>query len=158
MEQSILLKRQTNVRALRDGFLIFIGFVAMVILVGCWPTWQLYRSFDRIEEKLKARITPEEIRRWGTNVLEENRSGFASYEELPTNMPDSLLRVFKHPPYVVINESPTNENGQVKHRWLTVWWGSGLLGHCGLEIGSTNFLGARVGDEWAGGVYFWKDR
>lgn len=146
-------------RALRDGFLIALGFIAIVILVGCWPTWQLYHSFDRIEGKLKTRITPEEIRSWGTNVLEEKRPGFSSYEELRTNLPASLRGVFKHPPRVVINESPTNENGQVEHRWLTVWWGSGLLGHCGLEIGSTNFLGSsKGGDEWAQGVYFWKDR
>jgi hypothetical protein len=73
--------------------------------------------------------------------------------ELGTNFPAQLLALYRHPPYIQVQEANTNSPASV-----FLMWGGGFIGHCGFEIGATNFVSHRANARaWQPGVYFWTD-
>jgi hypothetical protein len=74
-----------------------------------------------------------------------------------TDLPAGLYGVWKHQysPYVSIREARDGAEG-----YVYLFWGSGVLGHWGMSIGSPTFVPVPSGDKmrlWKPGVYFWRD-
>jgi hypothetical protein len=72
-------------------------------------------------------------------------------------LPHGLYGVWKHQysPHVSVVE-PTGGG----ERFVYLFWGSGVLGHWGMTIGSPAFVAPPSGDKmrlWKPGVYFWRD-
>ena len=70
---------------------------------------------------------------------------------LPHKEPDLLTRRIARLG-IFIHAATTNSPGSVM-----LMWGGGFIGHCGFEIGPTNFISYRDGHKWKDGVYFWTD-
>ena len=72
-------------------------------------------------------------------------------------LPPGLYGVWKHQysPHVLIRDARDGEEG-----YIYLFWGSGMLGHWGMSIGSPTFVPAPSVDKmrlWKPGVYFWRD-
>jgi len=140
-----------------DAYIItFILLLAVIFFGYVWPTFRLFRSFDRIEQNAKRRITARELQAWGTNLLAQQPLGQYRYRvaELGTNFPKQLLGLWKNPPDVIVYKLSTNNSGTVAPGWVYIAWGSGFMGQSGFEIGPTNFISYKGGHEWSDGVYF----
>ena len=100
-------------------------------------------------------ITPTQLQTWAVQLLAISHTNTApKVSELGTNFPSQLLGFYHQPPYIQIQEALTNSPGSV-----LLAWGGGLIGHCGFEIGPTNFVSYRDHKRaWQSGVYFWSDR
>ena len=138
------------------GILVVIALLFVLFVFS--PMAVTSRSFNRIEKKARKVITAAEIQTWGTNLVAHQPPGHVSLENLGTNFPSQLTDVFRHSPFIVIHEAVTNDTEVIEAGWVSIIWGSGFLGHCGFEIGSTNFDGRSAGDKWADGVYFFRGR
>ena len=145
--------------AIRDVLIgVLVVIASLFVLFVFSPMARTSRSFARIEQEARQVITAAELQTWGTNLVAHEPPGHVSMENLGTNFPSQLTGVFRHPPFIVIYEALTNDNGHVEAGWVSINWGSGFLGHCGFEIGPTNFDGRSGGDKWADGVYFFRGR
>jgi hypothetical protein len=114
--------------------------------------FRLYWLFDRIERHAKKAISGAELQAWATNLLAHSSINTTpEVSELGTNFPRQLLRVFDEPPIIKIHEETTNSQANI-----CLMWGGGIIGHCGFDIGATNFIGNR-GNKWNDGVYFWSE-
>ena len=143
-------------KALRNVVFASIVVAAVWFLLGLvWPTYSLFSSFDRLEQNARRAVTGQQLQAWATNLLAQQPPGYTTAAALGTNFPSQLMGLWRHPPSIVINEGDTNE--ATFPSWVGVTWGSGFLGHCGFEIGPTNFTGNKGGTAWHPGVYFWKD-
>ena len=135
-----------------------LGLSALAVMFGvAWPTCSLIWSFDHLEQHAKRRITGLELQLWATNLIAHHSAGLVKVSELGTNFPQQLLGLYHRPPDIMIYEPLTNDLGQIQPAFVTLFWGCGMIGHCGFEIGPTNFSGYRATKAWQGGVYFWKD-
>lgn len=142
-----------------DAIIITIILVLAVLFFGyVWPTFRLFRSFDHIEQNAQRRITARELQAWATNLLAQHPSGRIRVSALGTNFPKELLGLWKLPPDIFVNESRTNNAGTVDPGWVQLIWGSPMVGHCGFEIGPTNFTAFKSRRHaWSDGVYFYKN-
>jgi hypothetical protein len=145
-------------RTLFYAILIFMGVVAIVVVLFVWPAYRLFRSFELLEQNARAKITGTELQSWATNLLAHHPPGYTTVERLGTNFPRQLIGLYRHQPSILIYESTTNKDDSVNPGWVRVVWGSGFMGHTGFEIGPTNFRGYKRGNEWQEGVYFYKDQ
>lgn len=129
--------------------LLVLLSIAAVFYAGHKPVWQ----FDRLERNAQKVITGSELQSWATNLLAHyptNTSMPAS--ALGTNFPQQLLGLApKLGPHVYVYEG----NGTHSPSWVRLYWGSGMLGAHGFEIGPTNFVSSRSGHSWQPGVYFY---
>jgi hypothetical protein len=130
--------------------------VSLIFLTGLWYMlpFRVYRAFDHIEQRAKKRITANELQAWATNLLAHPLTNLnPSVSELGTNFPKQLRSLYRHPPYIQVNEATTNYPA-----YVYLMWGGGLIGHCGFEIGPTNYVSYRShARTWQPGVYFWSD-
>lgn len=127
--------------------LIFFGIIL--------PTCRIFYSFDHLERNARKVITPAALQAWATNLLAHPpATDTPKVSELGTNFPRQLLGLYHTPPYISIRHPSSNAPGSV-----FLMWGGGMIGHCGFEIGASNFLGFR-GEQWQGyaGVNFWSDQ
>jgi hypothetical protein len=132
---------------------VLLVCVAAYLFEGCKPVWQ----FDHLERNARKVIAGAELQTWATNLLAhppESPYSSISMSQLGTNFPVRLRGLApKLGPHVFLYEPDgTNSPGSV-----LVGWGSGFLGHCGFEIGPTNFVSGRRAHAWQPGVYFWND-
>jgi hypothetical protein len=127
--------------------------VAAYLYQGCKPVWQ----FDHLECNARRVITGPELQRWATNLLAhppESTYSSIRMSQLGTNFPERLRGLApKLGPHVFLYEA----EGTNSPAWVMIGWGSGFLGHCGFEIGPTNFVSRRPSRAWQPGVYFWND-
>ncbi|MCI0744711.1 MAG: hypothetical protein L0Y58_04820 [Verrucomicrobia subdivision 3 bacterium] len=148
--------RELSLNAPRIVVFVIVTILGVLLLLAViWaPFFKQLWSFGNIERKAKRVITGAELQSWATNLLAStNTIAIWKVSNLGTNfLPPQLLGVWHRPPYIFIYEPEGDRPGSVR---LT--WGGGLIGHCGFEIGPTNFVryGAR---EWQPGVYFWSDQ
>jgi len=138
--------------------LITIGILLVAAFLFVWfsPTCRITRSFDNFERNAKKVITGPELAAWGNAILEKYpTNGWLKVRDLGTNFPPQL-RTLVAPelgPHIMVYEAlETNQPP-----WVMISWGSGFLGHCGFEIGPTNFTGSRAHHRWTAGVYSWND-
>jgi hypothetical protein len=132
--------------------ILFLSFFGAAGYIAYKPIWQ----YDHLEQNARKVITGPELQAWATNVLAQYPTNDGPMESvLGTNFPQQLRGLDpKHGPGIVIYDGYTKDGNTNSPRWISVHWGSGFLGHCGFEIGPTNFHGA--GHEWQPGVYFYK--
>ena len=133
----------------------------IVILLVCaaaiWfsPTCRLIRSFDHLEQNARKSITGSELQAWVVQVVAQYPAPTNGYmrvrrSELIAALPKPLSDLYHNPPDIFVYETATNSPGHVR-----LVWGGGMIGHCGFDIGPTNFISA--GHRWQDGVYFWSD-
>lgn len=129
---------------------LIICAAGVAVVTGMFlPAYLRMRTFDRLEDRAKKAITAAELQVWATSVLANPpASPNPRVSDFGTNFPKALLDLDEYKPYISIRPVADSSPGMV-----TLMWGSGFLGHCGFDIGDTNF--AR-GDAWQPGVYFWK--
>ena len=133
-----------------------VGALLLICLAFVWfsPSCRVIRSFDNFERNARKAISGAELAAWGNRVLAQYpTNAYPRVADLGTNFPAQLLKLApKLGPRLVVYEADTNSPG-----WVMVYWGSGFLGHCGFEVGPTNFTGSKAHDRWYPGVYFWND-
>jgi hypothetical protein len=149
--------RPPTIRPGAIRLILLTFFVAVFVIVAgwVWPTCRTIWKFDHIEGKARKRVTAAELQMWATNLLANPPTGRVTVASLGTNFPAGLRGLWRYDPSVVLNQTRTND-GEPMPGWVHLMWGSGMLGHCGFEIGPTNFLGNRGTSVWSAGVYFWK--
>jgi hypothetical protein len=132
------------------GILLAVTFACFA---GVWfsPACRIVRSFDNLERNAHNTISGADFQAWAMRLLAEYpmETNFSS-DRLGTNFPFASL--YHAPAYVVIREASTNSPAHV-----FLMWGGGFIGHCGFEIGPTNFVSGRGVHKWQDGVYFWTD-
>ena len=124
-------------------------------------TIALYSSFSHLEANAKRVAAGDDLQKWGRNLLREYPSPQLCIDasRLGTNFPQQLLQLYHVPPTVVTYEPITNEQGLVvRPGFCKIIWGGGVIGHCGLVIGETNFPNLMGWHEWQPGVYFWSEK
>ena len=157
-----MLDRKTRSNS-RLGVLLRALRYGIVIAVCLGPLWyvlpfRVFWQFDHIEQHAKKVITGSGLQNWGTQILAEHPVNPGEYlilrsSELRTPLPKSLLGLYRNPPTVFVYETTTNSPG-----YLMLMWGGGVIGHCGFEIGPTNFVSYRSHTRaWQPGVYFWSE-
>ena len=137
--------------------LITIGILLVAAFLFVWfsPTCRIIRSFDNFERNAKKVITGPELAAWGNGLLQTyTTNATPRLQDLGTNFPPQLRTLVAKElgPRIVVYEPLTNQRP-----WVMVYWGSGFLGHCGFEIGPTNFTGSLARHRWSDGVYSWND-
>jgi len=140
---------------MRSSYIIAVACILVALyFIFIWPTQRVYRSFDNLERNARKVITGTELQEWAIGLLTlAPTNSRPRVSELGTNFPAQLLGLFRHPPYILIQEANTNSPASV-----FLMWGSGFLGHSGFEIGPTNFVSYRANARaWQPGVYFWTD-
>jgi hypothetical protein len=131
---------------------IWVG--VMLVLGGCqW--WRTHADSSYIANRCQRRIRnsadPAELQAWAEDLLRRYPPDTTNYSG-PLAPPHGLEDVWSHPPSVVLIASSPAHEAHVR-----LLWGSGVLGHWGLWLGSTNLVAAGNCERWQSGVYFWKD-
>jgi hypothetical protein len=132
--------------------IILICATTIYFLPGC----RITRSFNNFERNARKTITAPELAAWGNEILSQYPTNTTLHlQDLGTNFPPKLRKLVAPqlgPHFVVCAPEDTNAP-----HWIMVYWGSGFLGHCGFEIGPTNFTGDRAHHRWQDGVYSFND-
>jgi hypothetical protein len=141
------------VRAIRYSIITIFGLAALWYMLP----FRLFWSFDHIEQHAKKVITGIELQDWAAKILAQHPVPPGDYlilrrSELLTPLPKPLLGLYHNPPDIFVYETTTNSPG-----YIMLMWGGGVIGHCGFEIGPTNFVRHRGKHKWQDGVYFWSE-
>jgi len=125
-------------------------------LTTCFIGVPQYRfwSFDHIERHARGRIAASELQSWALVLARRYPNGTNLWpSRMGTNFPAPLLRLYHAPPSIMVYEATTNWP-----TYVSLMWGGGVIGHCGFEIGPTNFVCYRKNARaWQPGVYFWSE-
>lgn len=139
--------------------LLFFFLAAIVCLVGAWYLlgFDVRWSFRHIEQHAKNAISATELQQWAENILSHqppprSGDGLVRLSQLVAPLPAPLLKVYHNPPDIFVFQSTGDTPGYIR-----LVWGGGMIGHCGFEIGPTNFVSSRQKTKWKDGVYFWAD-
>jgi len=137
-------------------YLQLVGVSICLLFAYVWwnPGCRSVRSFDHLERNAKKVLTGAELQVWATNLLARYPTNASlSISNLGTDFPKQLLQLAPRlGPRVYIYEADTNSPA-----YVTLYWGSGMLGAKMFEIGPTNFHSLRGGSPWqVPGVYFVK--
>lgn len=132
--------------------LFYIPLAAVCLFLGsCFYRWfSVEWRFAHVEQNVRKAISPDQLQNWATNLIAKQRSG-----NLQDQIPKVLLNIWTRPPSLFIHEGLTNEQGLGYPAHVQLAWGSGIMGHKGLEIGPTNYVSLRLGNQWKPGVYFY---
>ena len=132
-----------------------IAAAALLCFLWYFTTpYRLFWKFDHIERGARKVTTAAELQSWATNLLAQYPTQCSlGVSSLGTNFPKQLKGLYRHNPAIYLHEEPTNDPAFVK-----LVWGGGLIGHCGFDIGDTNFVSyVSHAHAWAPGVYFWSE-
>src|SRR5262249_43141885 len=134
--------------------LVIIICIATYLYHVYKPFWQ----YDHIESRARKVITGSQLQAWAVQLLTRySTNSMLKISELGTNFPQQLRGVAPRVgPLIYINyvdeNDPTNNPP-----WVDLYWGSGLLGACGFEVGQTNFVSINpTAHAWQPGVYFYR--
>jgi hypothetical protein len=131
--------------------LIFLACMGGCVFHACRPVWQ----FDHLEQNARKSFTASELQMWATGLLADYPTNvdYLKRSQLGTNVPKNLLTLAPRtgPLIGIFSGYETNSP-----RYVKLYWGSGVLGAAGFEIGPTNFVSYQPGHVWAPGVYFYK--
>lgn len=125
-----------------------------LVLGGChwWRTHADSRYIaSRCERRIRKSADPAELQIWAADLLLRYPPASTNYVG-PFTLPRGLDDVWSHRPFVALLESSPTHEAHVR-----VLWGSGVLGHWGLWLGSTSMVAVGNCDIWQPGVYFWRD-
>ena len=146
-------------RSKATKILIWSIFTIPLCLITLWYIlpFRIFWSFDHIEQHAKKRITGTELQQWAGQVLARQPASPEGYNlvrlsELTVPLPSPLLSLYHNPPDIFVYDATNYPPGYIR-----LIWGGGMIGHCGFEIGPTNFVSSRSKHKWQDGVYFWAD-
>jgi hypothetical protein len=138
-----------------------VALLFLAVLGGCiyWsykPAWQ----FDHLEQNARKVITGQELQAWATRLLDQYPTMETNYvwaSQLRTNYPQQLRGVAPRIGPFVYVKGDDDTNGPP---FVSLRWGSALLGDTGFYVGRTNFtMDAgmnRTWRAWQPGVYFYR--
>ena len=119
---------------------------------GCRPAWQ----FEHLEQNARRVVTGAQLQAWANNLLARHPEPNTSLKgsELGSDFPKQLLDLAPRlgPSICVYEKDDNNYPVPCVH----VYWGSGMLGARGFEIGPTNFVSIQPSHAWQPGVYFYR--
>jgi hypothetical protein len=131
--------------------LALIGSLGGFLYSSCKPVWQ----FNHLEQNARKVVTASELQSWATSLLARNPSGtnlVPSY--LGSDFPKQLLNLAPNlGPSIRIYEKDDNN---YPLPCVHLYWGSGMLGAAGFEVGPTNFVSLQPGHAWQPGVHFYR--
>lgn len=125
------------------------------VLVPVWY-WQSYLTYDgevsHFEKRIRREVNPALLQVWATNLLRAHLKSNATDNYLSFSMfPADIQRLNNRLLFGFIMPDASEEQAHVR-----IIWGSGMKGHWGLRVGSTNFVD--YGSEmWQPGVYLWRE-
>ena len=125
--------------------------VAACIFNGCRPVWQ----YDHLEQRARKVVTAPELQSWAINLLARHPAPNTGLKrsELGADFPRQLLDLAPRlGPYICVYEWEDTNQPPCVH----LYWGSGMLGAAGFEVGPTNFVSLQPGHAWQPGVYFYR--
>ncbi len=128
--------------------------VACVILGGFYwlqNNWNSNYIAAKCEQRIKTQCGPAVLQSWATNLV-AHAQDFTNTLSSSIPIPQGLQGIWKHRPAVFIREA----QGEAE-AYVYLFWGSGVLGHWGLSVGSPTFVWDRQGVQWQPGIYFWRD-
>jgi hypothetical protein len=142
-------------------FLTILVTLTVVVVCG-YAALQWFRSHldsgsiaDQCERRIEKTIDPTMLQSWATHLLQQYPPGRTNFAG-PFALPTGLANVWEQgKPSVYLREATNGEE-----EYVYVFWGSGVLGHWGLSVGSPTFVpknpksGTRM---WKPGIYFWRD-
>ena len=141
--------------------IIWVLVLAVLVLCGAGGFYFLKSTLDsqfvsrRCEKTIEQTVDPETLRSWATNLLVEYPPNVTNID-LDSEVPESLKRIWtRGTPHVSLKPAGASEAEHVD-----IVWGSGVLGHWGLLIGSPNFVAIdpRMKKRlWKAGIYFFED-
>lgn len=133
------------------------GTLAAMFVPMFWAFW----TFDHIEQRARRRVTGAQLQEWATSLIARQPFFHDTAESMGTNFPQPLLGLYRLEPRVIIYPTATNEDTLLRQsQWVDpghvrIMWGAGFIGHCGFDIGPTNFVNAApFAHKWQDGVYF----
>lgn len=149
----------TNEYVENPGRLVFLFLAAILCLIAAWYLlgFNVRWSFNHIEQHTKKAISATELQHWAENILlhqppSKNGDFLVHRSELVAPLPAPLLKVYHNSPDIFVFPAMGDSPGYIR-----LMWGGGMIGHCGFEIGPTNFVSSRQRGKWQDGVYFWAD-
>lgn len=130
---------------------IFAGIAALLLITSEIVSGVMkIRRFDSIEARVKASITSDELQAWAVGILAKPLDASGGGVDVAALVPENLKNLYDRLPSAIANADREDRPGSV-----TILWGGGFIGHCGFDLGSTNYDLGR-GEQWQPGVYFWK--
>lgn len=157
MEVASAMKR---IRKLLSPLLVLgaFGTLAAMFVPMLWTFW----TFDHIEQRARRRVTGAQLQQWAINLIGVYPPYFQERADvMGTNFPQPLLGLWRLEPLVFTFPATTNEDTLLRQsQWVNpgyvrITWGAGMMGHCGFEVGPTNFVKASpYAHKWQDGVYF----
>jgi hypothetical protein len=135
---------------------LLIPIVVIVALAALFWYWQTYLTYDgevsRFEKRIRREIDPAALQVWATNLLHAYSISNATDTSLRSSMfPADIQQLNRRLLFGFVMPDASEEQAHVR-----IIWGSGMRGHWGLRVGSTNFVD--YGSEmWQPGVYLWKE-
>lgn len=141
----------------RSRAIIFL----VVVILALLTVWQFRglrstRLYDGLEANARKVVTAAELQSWATNLLAIDPYGTNLEHSWGEDFPKALLRLAPRTgPLVAIHNHTLEDTNSLP--WVQVYWGSGVLGHSGFEIGGTDFVSWYAeSHQWAPGVYFFR--
>ena len=145
----------------------FLATLATVIVlipilgIGGCVGYRFYQGhrFAQLESNARKVITPGELQAWALKLISDSHSYSNSRQfiTMRTNFPSQLAALVPglQPAVNVSEANSVNEplNWTNIPPFVSLIWGTGLLGHRGFMVGPTNFEWSGT-HEWAPGVYF----
>ena len=134
---------------------LLVAIAGVLLGPTLFSTCRVFWQFDHLERNAREVIGPGELQNWATNLISRyptNEETWLRVSDLGTNFPVKLLSLYHYPPAIVIDGPGIG--AEAPH--LAIFWGGGLIGHTGLEIGPTTFHGVKGTNYWAPGIYSFK--
>jgi hypothetical protein len=141
---------------MRSAKLTFTVVAACLLaLIWYWQTHLTYAGeVSRFESKIRHEVNPTNLQSWAEGVLRQYAASNATdvtYEVRA--LPDYIERLSSRHHFSMVNPGPSAQGA-----FIRIIWGSGMRGHWGLHVGSTNFVdSSRSSELWRPGLYFWRD-
>ena len=133
-----------------------IPTVMVAVIAALFWYWQSFLTYDgevsRFEKRIRREVNPAALQTWATNLLYTHSVSNAADTSLRSSMfPPEVQRLNSRLLFGFVMPDASEEQAHVR-----VIWGSGMRGHWGLRVGTTNFVD--YGSEmWQPGIYFWRE-
>jgi hypothetical protein len=152
--ESTLTRRPRASLKKRMGNFLVVMFLCSAYFLFVFAKSELQRVY--FEKHLKHQVAPEALRTWALGILQAHDAHKVYDNGHITNSHPALRGTFIPPATVWWYSASPNDT-----EFVRVSYGSGFVGHWGVEIGPTNRAippssNARQYSSWASGIYFFK--
>jgi hypothetical protein len=130
-----------------------VAAFAVAALLWYWHSYLTYEGeVSHFEKRIRRDVNPSALQSWATNLLYSQSASNGTQTSLrSSNFPADIQQLNRSLLFGFVMPDASEERAHVR-----IIWGSGMRGHWGLRVGSTNFVDS--GSEmWRPGVYFWRE-